>query len=587
MAFQYQPLNTSQREIRLLNLMPGKFNDPIHCTVSIASLDDPPKYEALSYTWGNPKDTRSIILDGIAVNITVNLYDALRHGRSERKVDVCWADAICINQADTAEKSWQVQQMRDVYRSANLVFAFLGKEEDDSDYAMELLRDIQSKSKDQLKEAISSAEDVGQLVQSRPFKSLRKLFERPYWTRVWIAQELAVAKRDPIIICGKSYCQFSLFQHAHRVLLGMSFEAPESGVITALGDRFNMIALLGALRATTVEDDDDRSAINRLLGYTDHFEATEPRDKIFALIGLGRQRDRQAFKTDYEKPVYNVFVDTTKYVIQSDDSLDILCMAANGNGKSPDLPSWVPNFALNQNRIRSFMILREYCAAAGRGPEVSWEQPNRMRVCGAIIDEILATLDVIGLNTQDELRNIENFATNALSRLFSPKEAHKRLHENGELWRTLITDKDLRSKHIKVPADRRLGVAYELFIGRYSSLSLDETQELKEALVKHGDEGLTPFLHPYDINYTRTFGARTEGGRERCFFITRSGRLAVGPYDSKEGDLVSVLYGARVPFVLRKADEETHHLVGECYVHGIMQGEAMEEETKETVFTLC
>jgi heterokaryon incompatibility protein (HET) len=584
MAFQYQPLNPSQREIRLLSLLPGNFGDPIHCTTSVASLNDPPKYIALSYTWGNPKDTRTIHLDGFSIDITVNLHDAFQYGRSQSKSGLCWADALCINQADMSEKSWQVQQMRDVYRSADFVFAFIGKEMDDSDYAIEILKSIPSMSKDDLRKMISSAGHAKERKDSRLFKSVRKLFERPYWTRVWIAQELAVSSKDPSILCGNSSMLFSQLIRTHLELTNIAIDPQFGlGVTTALGDRFNMISLLAGIRLSVDNPDFSRSFYNWVLHFSIQFEATEPRDKVFALIGLGGQWNHTTFKPDYEKPIAEVFEEVTKFFIQSDKNLDILCIADRGG--QLDLPSWVPNFALSELNTSQILVHDEY-SAGGREPEVSWEANSKMRVKGILVDEVLTTFIPTGAILQHEVRNIEIFATDILTRLFSSEEAHKRLHKNGELWRTLIMDKDIRSRRVKSPADQKLGFGFELSFGRIDpTISLDELYKLKEAQ-NGGYEALRPYFDPYMINFVQTFG-QDVGAHKRCFFITQSGFIGVGPHGSKKGDHVVVIYGASVPFVLREKEEQIYHLVGQCYVHGIMQGEALKDKTREKQFTIC
>jgi hypothetical protein len=62
----------------------------------------------------------------------------------------------------------------------------------------------------------------------------------------------------------------------------------------------------------------------------------------------------------------------------------------------------------------------------------------------------------------------------------------------------------------------------------------------------------------------------------RRFFITRNGYFGLGPQAARQGDRIVVLLGVDVPLVLRRLDK-THHVVGEAYVHGIMNGEAVEQ----------
>lgn len=60
----------------------------------------------------------------------------------------------------------------------------------------------------------------------------------------------------------------------------------------------------------------------------------------------------------------------------------------------------------------------------------------------------------------------------------------------------------------------------------------------------------------------------------RSFFITKKGFIRIGPRSTKSGDVLCGLFGSTVPFLLRTlAETEKYRLIGEAYVHGIMDGE--------------
>lgn len=107
----FEHLNPAKGEIRLLRLLPGKAADPIRCTLQVVSLNNPPKYEALSYVCGDPTATCSISLDGQSHDIYLNLDRALRGLRRHFRSRRLWADAVCINQDDIAEKNRQIPEM--------------------------------------------------------------------------------------------------------------------------------------------------------------------------------------------------------------------------------------------------------------------------------------------------------------------------------------------------------------------------------------------------------------------------------------------------------------------------------------------
>jgi hypothetical protein len=126
-GIHYSPLHTARRSIRTLQLLPGRWLDPISCTIHPVFLDDKPTYDALSYVWGNASDTLSIQVNSSPFHATKNLVAALRRLRSSVETRTLWVDAICIDQADNHEKMEQVKMMADIYKSATSVRVFLGE----------------------------------------------------------------------------------------------------------------------------------------------------------------------------------------------------------------------------------------------------------------------------------------------------------------------------------------------------------------------------------------------------------------------------------------------------------------------------
>ncbi|TID26312.1 hypothetical protein E2P81_ATG00787 [Venturia nashicola] len=156
----YRPLDISKREIRLLSLHPGPWSDDadwsddesssedsslaVHetdhdatdddvvarCTLHTVSLDDKPEYEALSYVWGDLSKRAGVVVDGICTMVTVTLQRALRRLRLIDKPRIIWADALCINQGDIAERGHQVGMMKDVYSACTRCVIWFEEEGD-------------------------------------------------------------------------------------------------------------------------------------------------------------------------------------------------------------------------------------------------------------------------------------------------------------------------------------------------------------------------------------------------------------------------------------------------------------------------
>jgi Heterokaryon incompatibility protein (HET) len=116
----------------------------LELTMSDVSLTDCPKYDALSYCWGGQKPTVEILCNGARLLITENAYSALCFLRHPNESRMLWIDAICINQSDAEEKSYQVSLMQDIYRGAQNVHVWLGVASNKSDSAMALVPEIQN-----------------------------------------------------------------------------------------------------------------------------------------------------------------------------------------------------------------------------------------------------------------------------------------------------------------------------------------------------------------------------------------------------------------------------------------------------------
>lgn len=122
----YQRLNVELRQIRLLTIQPGEFNDELQCFLNVASLSDTCSYETISYTWGDVRHRSSFVVNGDIINVPFNSMAALRRMRLSDRQRVVWIDSICINQRDDLEKSTQVALMSEIYSNGNHNLVYLG-----------------------------------------------------------------------------------------------------------------------------------------------------------------------------------------------------------------------------------------------------------------------------------------------------------------------------------------------------------------------------------------------------------------------------------------------------------------------------
>jgi heterokaryon incompatibility protein (HET) len=137
-CYQYQPI-TNPNSIRILKLAPSDGTAALRFTLEVVSLDSSPQYKALSYTWGTQAPLKHIYCDGKILLIGENCEEALLHLQSTTETVVLWIDAICIDQSSVAERTQQVQLMGDIYRRANQVLIWLGKQTKECELAFKYL----------------------------------------------------------------------------------------------------------------------------------------------------------------------------------------------------------------------------------------------------------------------------------------------------------------------------------------------------------------------------------------------------------------------------------------------------------------
>lgn len=185
----YTPLSRHDPEIRLIQLLPGTDEEPIQCDLATYCLGNVPKYEALSYVWGSPEETKSISISGYQHHATTNLYTSFKYLRYPTKARMLWVDAVCINQKDTLEKTRQVEMMGDIYKRCNAALMWLGTGEEikDSTQMFHMLQELANGNGDWI--------SANQTDARRALLALGKLMISPWWSRTWVVQELLFAPR--------------------------------------------------------------------------------------------------------------------------------------------------------------------------------------------------------------------------------------------------------------------------------------------------------------------------------------------------------------------------------------------------------
>lgn len=312
----YSPLNESENEFRLLRILPSSsFDASIECRLSTHSLKQSTQFIAFSYVWGDASDTEEIVVNGQRKSVTRNLFQLLQHARfalvSEHNDPPFWINALCINQADVSERNHQVQLMGSIYSSSFFVVAWLCPEDEPTQHAIQLLEaigkamlphnqeEVQLRGDPEYDEEDWMEEypefwtsDESEPILNKFWSALCELLSLPYWTRVWTFQEMVLAQRLNFMI-GLKFLAFDRLALAFNWFLRMRtpgrtrppFVDPFLwGIITSI-ELFPWNEVAGVHR----HRESRRAGHHPNLGLVQSsltFSATDPRDKVYGLLGL-------------------------------------------------------------------------------------------------------------------------------------------------------------------------------------------------------------------------------------------------------------------------------------------------------------
>jgi hypothetical protein len=635
--FVYRSLTPHKKRIRLIHVLPERHrpsieqnltqqpeglnpshpsiaNNLICCTISHASLGNVPPFTALSYSWGDQTQRCEILLNGATISITKNLEAALRHLRLQDKPLTLWIDALCIDQSDDVEKSEQIEQMRQIYSEALSVTTWLGPAADNSELAMRWIQrygglaselGIGSRPELQLRRLLEKADLYGtgsfegkiqtfiedlkiQLSQDSAEQlmcvaALEQLLKRPYWSRVWVVQELASAS-DTRFVCGTEEVTEDALHHSLRLLRNFrryhtlkvsrdtsASQSQRSSIISI--DTQHPITLLKFRRAT------GPFPLIYLMRSLRKFGATDPRDKVFALLGIAGDADALGLRPDYRKSCEEVYTELALTFIRNGyhDPLSL----SDSSRDITDLPSWAPDWSTKSCRHplqersldRSIhpltAILEPNFSACGS--RATLEVPRRdstIRSMPLLLHgAVLGTVGQLGMVWEgdvgawlQDLHRLSYLATDTIEL----SEGRQKI-----VWRTAVADQEIRQGNTKPKlSEERISSVHEAL--KDKDLSLTQVQTMIDA-------GLGDYYEQLQVV--------AQGRRP---LLTSTGYLGIGPNETQPGDVLVILLVAQVPYILRRHSEDsTLRLVGEAYVHGLMNGEAMKESPATEIIKLC
>ncbi|OAL00971.1 HET-domain-containing protein [Phaeosphaeriaceae sp. SRC1lsM3a] len=568
------------------------------------------------------------------LKIKPNLYEALKMLRDEKAVVSLWVDALCINQFDEDEKNEQVCKMQLIYSKAYNVSIWLGSDHDDvenpvSDSAMAFIPKI-----------INPNLHARLLKEDGFVKSWASLFELLRWSwfsRRWVIQELALAQ-NATVHCGKHVCLWSEFRTAIAIF-DKYFDELKPKLIQYFAnthpDRWNwdddsMFRLkhLGAklladmtsilFRSTGGGARTSTKGLETLVCTLSGFDTSDPRDTINALRNISRELNRPDSEAaqkvpapDYGKDLFEVYRDFVKWVVTRSRSLDILCRfwaLKERTTKTPttprlvELPTWIQfvedaawgkgEAAFNGRQAGdSFVGLPDehpYDAsgqgASYREPVVTFPPSHTSALCDSswcstsdpdIHHDMSITIRGVKVGTV-------SFHTDPFPDGIITKECLVRLGWSfdknaktvpqvpAQVWQSLVADRGPNGEATPTWYE----TACQSVLAHQSNnghINIDKIMSKNDPSSIEADY----LRRVKGVTWDRSF---IQG--ETC--IKDEQFVGFAPPKTEDGDIVVILFGCSVPVVLRPLangpdDICEYQFVGEAYIHGKMDGEALEE----------
>ncbi|KAI1179356.1 heterokaryon incompatibility protein-domain-containing protein [Nemania sp. FL0916] len=383
-AYPYRQLHGD--EFRLLKILPG--NGIVECVLHQVDFERSEDFIALSYVWGNASETKQILLEGQPFKVTRNLYAFLHELREQNNRGLAfmspdtyyWADAICLDQHNIEEKSHQVPRMIDIYYCTLRVIIWLGPNrsitksakgskaavvssfdasefihrDQSADNIVELLfQKAESLGRGwELPDNVEEEESVFRETFGESYGAVliaaAELLRRPWFTRVWTVQEYSL-RADSSFLAGRHGV------NAYMLLFLLRKLANHHRII-ALTDGYKRISSLDTMNSlwTGKYDFGDRElepeipaaeCLLEIRSLLTSSAATDPRDQLYALLGLVKQfigKDLPTeMKPDYSLPCDIVYWQFAAYLLQETGDLGLL-LTRYGWWKG--IPSWVPDF---------------------------------------------------------------------------------------------------------------------------------------------------------------------------------------------------------------------------------------------------
>jgi hypothetical protein len=593
-------------DIRVLEIVKGEESQKISCRLWLHTIEPHQHlkvnrhwlgYEALSYVWSqkppNPNDEgeRAVItvvnpaMPDMTVDFVVgwNLHQALKFLRQTESSRIIWTDLICINQdknEKNLEKMAQVLMMTDIYSRATQVQVWLGPSTAASQLAAAYFAPLEGK--------ILHDDDLMQLYRSfrQPWEYLFEGFQdRPWWTRAWTIQEV-MSCSNPALNSGPDCLSLNLvirlikFAHANELDVVTRDSARD---FTHKFSTLELGAMRERMRSVEVPH------LPEWLAVFPKQSATNPRDRIFAYLGLAKRALPFKPRTNWKSSIEKVWAEGTQLALHGYNNLDFICLGRGTEWGVPgidkteeplnpeergtredltvddlwDLPTWVPNFRATAGDGRSSARLLPLSYYPRK--KSAFNASGGIRSVMAVNEE-LTELQVTGIHV-DRVKHISQPSMGAIDGSkgdsFLIEVAQMFTKVAGQCWKSCHFD---TCTHYPGPHSGSYGIA--LLKTVVMDLDFDGNRLRPEDGIHTVNNHLGRPPNRFKLEETdedlrvalwnqRLQNSKSRWTNWRRFFVTERGHIGVASSECLTGDHVFIVSGATVPFILRDTSKTT------------------------------
>jgi hypothetical protein len=409
--------------------------------------------------WCDPAiKRRAVLVNDQAMKITQNLWEIfhsemLDPSNSSERLWL-WVDAICIDQRNVKERNTQVKRMKHIYDQARGCVAWLGPASNDSEKAMDLLYNIgieQFETQAEIASYLAAiCEDPG-VFGIGAWKALADFVSRPYWSRLWVMQEIVLSKSELAIACGgrsilwgRLYMGLSLLSNDLSVAGACLYHDLDYENENSAAERFEAIWLpfvdrLARLRKLSmlyrIKDRVGGSlySIDTIVPLAQTAHQTDEKDKVYGVLSLINERIVKLIEPDYTLSTEETYLNFVMAAIKATQSLDIVCQSRFNSSRRKKIPTWVVDLSAELVVRTEMATAVPYHTSKGR-PCSPRFQDSTLLVEGFVFDRI----DGLAANqkaTDDYYDTIifPKHTTNVYGSELDICEA---------LWRTIIANRD-------------------------------------------------------------------------------------------------------------------------------------------------